>query len=222
MITPEQMRMARAGLGWTQGDVAQATGLTELTVSNLEKGITGPSAKSARALERTYGEYYEFLPGGGLEKRQERIITYSGHEGFVQFMRDVHHTCATEGGDVFVSNVEEKLFEKWLGNFLWEYVGMMNSIPKERFWFKIIVNAEDAYAPARYADYRWLPSEYYTPVPAYIYGNKLAIIVFDEEENDVRVFVHHHTKIVEAFRKQFLFAWKYAKKLRKTSKTENA
>ncbi len=37
-MNPKQCRMARAGLGWTVTDLAQAAGVRPATVSNFERG----------------------------------------------------------------------------------------------------------------------------------------------------------------------------------------
>jgi transcriptional regulator with XRE-family HTH domain len=38
MITPEQLRMARAGLGWTLADLAKRAGVNPNTISRYESG----------------------------------------------------------------------------------------------------------------------------------------------------------------------------------------
>lgn len=47
--------MARAGLGWSAADVAEAAGLTRLTVARYESG-KGISAESQAAIERALTE----------------------------------------------------------------------------------------------------------------------------------------------------------------------
>lgn len=40
MITPAQIRAARALLGWKQTDLAAASGVSEISVKNIERGAT--------------------------------------------------------------------------------------------------------------------------------------------------------------------------------------
>lgn len=40
MLTPAQIRAARALLGWKQTDLASASGVSEISVKNIERGVT--------------------------------------------------------------------------------------------------------------------------------------------------------------------------------------
>ena len=53
MITPEQLRMARAGLGWTLGELAKRAGVNPNTLSRYESGrdiLSGTLRKAEEAL----------------------------------------------------------------------------------------------------------------------------------------------------------------------------
>jgi len=54
MITPEQIRAGRALLGWKQSDLAKASGVSEISVKNIERGATDPRASTLAALERAF------------------------------------------------------------------------------------------------------------------------------------------------------------------------
>ena len=42
MITRAQIRAARALIGWTQAELAQASGVSQVAIKNLERGSTDP------------------------------------------------------------------------------------------------------------------------------------------------------------------------------------
>lgn len=54
MITPAQIRAARALLGWKQVDLAKASGLSEMTVKNLEKPGSDPRASTLNAVQTAF------------------------------------------------------------------------------------------------------------------------------------------------------------------------
>lgn len=54
MITPAQIRAARALLGWKQTDLADASGLSEMTVKNIERSNADPRASTLRAVEEAF------------------------------------------------------------------------------------------------------------------------------------------------------------------------
>jgi transcriptional regulator with XRE-family HTH domain len=73
VITPAQIRAARALLGWKQTDLAKAAGVSEISVKNIERSATDPRASTLlriqRALEQAGVEIIQdgspSLDGGG-------------------------------------------------------------------------------------------------------------------------------------------------------------
>jgi predicted transcriptional regulator len=65
MMTPAQIRAARALLGWKQTDLAAAAGVSEISVKNIERGATDARgstlAKIQAALEAAG---LEVIPSG--------------------------------------------------------------------------------------------------------------------------------------------------------------
>jgi predicted transcriptional regulator len=51
MITPQQIRGARAMLGMTQGELAQRAGISTTGLNNIERGISDPKASTLSAIE---------------------------------------------------------------------------------------------------------------------------------------------------------------------------
>ena len=51
MITPAQIRAARALIGWKQTDLAGASGISEMSIKNIERGATDPRASTLLAIQ---------------------------------------------------------------------------------------------------------------------------------------------------------------------------
>jgi predicted transcriptional regulator len=51
MITPEQIRGARAMLGMTQADLAKLAGLSTTGLNNIERGDADPKASTLKAIK---------------------------------------------------------------------------------------------------------------------------------------------------------------------------
>jgi transcriptional regulator with XRE-family HTH domain len=51
MITRAQIRAARALIGWTQTDLAQASGISQVAIKNLERGATDPRASTLTGIQ---------------------------------------------------------------------------------------------------------------------------------------------------------------------------
>jgi transcriptional regulator with XRE-family HTH domain len=51
VITRAQIRAARALIGWTQIDLAQASGISQVAIKNLERGATDPRASTLAGIQ---------------------------------------------------------------------------------------------------------------------------------------------------------------------------
>lgn len=56
MITPAQIRAARALLGWRQTDLANASGVSEIAIKNIERGQTDPKATTLTAIQDAFNK----------------------------------------------------------------------------------------------------------------------------------------------------------------------
>lgn len=56
MITPSQIRAARALLSWKQTDLAKASGISEMSIKNIERGVTDPRASTLLSLQSALEE----------------------------------------------------------------------------------------------------------------------------------------------------------------------
>lgn len=54
VITAGQIRAARALIGWRQSDLASASGVSEISIKNIERGVTDPRASTLGALQQAF------------------------------------------------------------------------------------------------------------------------------------------------------------------------
>lgn len=65
MITPAQLRAARALLGWKQTDLARESGVSEVSIKNIERGATDPRVSTMQAIQDAFARAdIEFLEPG--------------------------------------------------------------------------------------------------------------------------------------------------------------
>ena len=64
-MTPEKIRSARALLGWRQVDLARHSGLSGITIKNIEAGRTNPRATTMNAIQKAFEDAgVKFLENG--------------------------------------------------------------------------------------------------------------------------------------------------------------
>lgn len=207
MITPTQMRAARAMLDVSQGHVAQYLGIAANTLSKIESGQSDVSGTRLTDIQRFYErEGVEFTADDGVKWNTGGVVALRGKSGFIEFIDDVYDTLKN-GGEAFVNNVKEDWFLKWLGDYAYEHMGQMQRVSGLRFKILVVEGDENTVA-SDYAEYRELPPNNFGDIPLYIYGDKTALIVFDDE--DVNVFLIKHKAITNYFIKRFYLSWEQA------------
>lgn len=210
MLSRHQITAARALLDWTQDRLAAASGITKEMISKIEGGKSAGSLKTLQQIEHAFDiAGIAFLENDGVARKSGGVQAFKGRSGFLNFIMDVYETMKS-GGDVYVSNVNEDDFLKWEGDEAEAHMARMASISGLRCKF-LIEEGDTNIVASNYASYRAVPKENFGDIPLYIYGDKTALIVF--EDDNVEVFAIKHSEITRYFRKRFLESWSAAKEI---------
>ena len=207
LITPRQIRAGRMLLDppMSQKDLATQVGVSADLISKLERGDTAGSTRTLQSIEAVLTDAgVEFTDNEGVCQARGGIREYRGRAGFVDFIYDVYETAKLGNARICVSNVNERDFVKWEGDEAAQYQAKMAEL--KNVHSRILIEEGDTFFSAsEYAECRWTPKTQFGNIPVYIYGDKAALIDF--EEDDVSVFVIKHAKITEFWRTQFNLAW---------------
>jgi transcriptional regulator with XRE-family HTH domain len=65
VITRQQIRAARALLGWTQAHLAEASGLSTIGIQSIENAVSDPRASTLLAIESAFKEVGVVFTNGG-------------------------------------------------------------------------------------------------------------------------------------------------------------
>ena len=215
MPTIEQIRAARALIGWSQGELAQESGLSQTGIARIENGTNQPNSSTIGKITSAFDRAdVEFIGETGVKKRVGEVRTLRGADGFRAFMDDVFETVRHQGGEICVFNVDEKNWIKWMGQENYDrHAQRMKSIDTP-YNFKIIVEENDWFFIANeVAEYRWFPKELFDKQSFYAYGNKLAFLNFTD--SDVQVMILEQSKFSDGFRVLFNVAWNNVAKIPK-------
>jgi DNA-binding XRE family transcriptional regulator len=220
MITAAQLRAARGLLDWTRTELAKAANISPETVKNIEHGTFRPQETTAEAIIQAFRMHdVEFTENEGVRRRRDKVVTYEGVEGFKRFLDDVYQAAqdpsSAEGGDkpICLSNVDDRFFIKHLNDYSILHAKRVNEL-KHKVKVRILVK-EKAFlkvSGVSYREYRVQPNMEEGNVPFYVYGDKLAVLIFDEE-HDPQIVVIASPLVAKAYRSQFEVLWKNAKTL---------
>ena len=212
-ITTAQIRGARGILGWSQHDLSERTGISATSIGSIENGASIPRENTLNAIKKAFEDSgIEFMPNQGIRVQSGDVQVFRGRSGFLDFMNDVYETLKNAKiKNAYVSNVDEDEFLKWMGDASKDHLQKMKEI--ESLSYKILVKDGDQYLPATdYAEYRFMPKEQFSSVPFYVYGDKLAILLFETEPT---IIIMNYPAVAKAYKLQFEALWAVANKVKK-------
>lgn len=212
LITPDQIRAARALKNWSQSELAERVDMATPSIGNIEAGKHTPTPQTQNAIIEAFEDAgIEFIDGG-VRFKKHAVEILKGEDGFLQFYDDVYSEIKrSQNTVVCVSNVDERKFLEFKSENLESHTARMTELNVR---YKILVQHGDTFFPAsKYADYRWMPKNVFFTVPVYIYGNKVGLIIFADEP---RIYVLNEPEISELHRKQFEGIWDSSEKPKET------
>jgi transcriptional regulator with XRE-family HTH domain len=205
MLSGAQVRAARALLGLKSSELADLAKITRKGVEDFERGATAPREATLNSISRALFEAgIEFTENDGVKRRTEDVQTFRGTDGFAQFYEIVYKHLSNFGGEVCISGVDERLFEKFQKNQA-EYIEKVSKLEKERGDIRALIlirEGDENFVASAYAEYRWQNKESFSPTAFYVFGDHLALISFSSE-NPPHVVLITSAAFAEAYRKQF-------------------
>jgi transcriptional regulator with XRE-family HTH domain len=74
-VKPDQLRAARHMAGWTQDELADLSGISRITIANLEAGrVRDPKSSTIRLLARALQKAGVEITETGVERRRAREL----------------------------------------------------------------------------------------------------------------------------------------------------
>lgn len=206
-ITTAQMRGARGLLNWSQSELSRRTGISTTSIGNIEAGNTQPRESTLKLIRQAFeNSGIEFIGTEGMRLKNDTIDIYEGQQGFYNFFDSVYQTIMTGSSEIFACNIDETVFKKWAGDKADEHLARMQHVPS--LSCKVLLKEGDTnFIASNYAQYKWLPQNLFSSVPFYVFGDKLAIILFNDEP---KIIVMNNVAVTEAYKKQFLGLWHIA------------
>lgn len=207
-ITTGQIRAARALLNWSQTELAEKCAVSLTTIGNIENGGSQPRENTLADIQKALEDGgIEFTEDEGVRRQRTEIKRYDGRDGFRRFFDDIYETLRVTKGTAAVSNADERAFVSALGeDYAKMHIERMKSISD--ISYKVLVSANQSYTPGKgYIEYRQMKAKNGSSVPFYVYGNKLAIILFAEKP---QVIVINHQTVADAYMQQFNAMWEEA------------
>lgn len=209
MITGRQIRAARALLEWHAEDLAKEAGLTRVTVSNIEANAVQPQEKTLASIVRAFDQHgIEFLEDEGVRVRKNQVRIFTGKVGYKQFLDHIYDTLKESGGRIRQFNASDGVYLAYADEYVDAHLKRMEKLAN--LDARVLNMEGDSNFPASYCIYRWLDKANKVLAPYYIYGDFLAMPMYNSDHN-VEVISIHSKLLSEKYVEQFGLFWDSAK-----------
>lgn len=173
MPTIEQIRAARALIGWSQGELADQAGLSQTGIARIENGANQPNSTTIDKIISAFEKKGIIFILGGVQKVQDTLIIFEGKDSLRKLQDDVYHTLQKNKGEVLLLGIDEiSPDEKEDYDYTLMHIDRLkNAGIKERILVKEGKNT--FIAPKSW--YRAIPNKYFSPYTVFIYDTKIAL-----------------------------------------------
>ncbi len=180
MIKPEQSRAARGLLGWSQETLAKEVGVSTVSINNFERGHTDFKQETLKSLAAAFERHdIEFPDEYGVRRRTENVQIIKGDNYLNTLWDDIFQTLKDSGGEVLITNVDEKRtldIEK--NNLLSHIERLKNYNITERL---LSCEGDDYFLMPKEC-YRWMSQELFTfSSSTYLYADRVAFQVWRQK-----------------------------------------
>ncbi len=168
-IKIHQIRAARSLLDWTQDDLAERSGISKYSVTNMEGGRTEPQKgtldRIIRSLELAGIEFIE----EGVRLNRNTVTLLKGDDWFLDVLDDVYKTLE------FSDRKELLIFGGNNSVSPPEVIERFRKIRAIDIKMREMVKENDTYLMGPTDEYRWIPAVQYRNDVKVIYGDKVLL-----------------------------------------------
>ncbi len=205
-LAPEQIKAARALLGWSQADLAKKSGYSLPAINNIERGIASARTDTILDIQQTFemnGVQFIDGPGVRVENVFFRIKVLEGASALLQLLRNIVHVMDKEGGELLLCGVDEnkllQIGKSEVVAFQQKITTNPNIHVKTLCYPKQDAGITFVGGEKRVANTKGMPL-----IPSIIYKDRLSYLFF---ETPFRITIITHEQTAKTAEAQFDFIW---------------
>jgi len=208
MITPDQIRAARALKNWSQAELAYRTGLATPTIANIELGKQKPGGNTIKKMLETFKLGGVKIADKGVETTDNSISFIEGPEEYSFLLRDA--ICTLNPGE------EMLLIGADFRRARAETVKFRDKLLQKGIVMRTLMHEDNIFIQGPPIHHRLLTAEHCTYRETItIYGDNVATVVPIDSAHKNRLMILRNAEMADDYRKIFKFMWERAKKLKK-------
>lgn len=207
LITLQQVKAARALLGWSQEDLAKLCGMSKPALANFERGAAHSRINNLNSIRNVFEKAgIEFITDEGVRLVRDRLEVqlFNDKDNIERLWEDIYNTLK-EGEERLISSVDESKFTAATKE---KFPAMMQRYKEKGIKGRILSLEGDRNFADPTSQYRWISTSQFQDIAYYVYGDKYAVLLW---EPSPRVILIKNKIMAENYRKQFNRHWSEAK-----------
>lgn len=170
LIKPNKLKAARALLGWSQSDLAEASGLASQTIKFYEQGVSVPSSDTLHKITEAFLAQDVYFTEVGVEQRDNTVRFIEGDNCILRLLDDIYsHLETSEQKHLWFLNADERISSS-------EIISTIRKIRSLKPEIRQLICEGDTYVMGDLKEYRYTPKQYFVNRPVIIYGERIALI----------------------------------------------
>lgn len=210
IITPHQIRAARALIDWSQSDLGQESGLSQAAIANIETGRHRPNDSTMEGILAAFDRAgIEFIDGG-VRQRPDGMEIIGGAD-FTARMPSIYLETLLRTGaeEILINGVDFSIVDDDTRRAVRQNIDSLIAAGKrQRILVQEGTKPRDVIGPAEW--HRSIPAALFSAAtPSFIYHNCFAIMLFDKKQ----VIIIRNANLADYERRQFEYLWAMGKPL---------
>lgn len=205
MITGKQIASARIFLDWTQERLAQETKLSKASIQNAERGYAETRSKNSLLIREVFESAgIEFIEDG-VRVIKQKVRVLEGVKAITYLYDDIISTLRElpiDDRELLIFGVDELKFQKYYPKEkLSDHLALRR---KYKISQKIFLKEGDKNLVDSSDTYRWIPKDYFNTTPTFVYGSKVATILYS---SPIEVILTNNMLFADERRQNFKLIW---------------
>lgn len=210
IVTPHQIRAARALIDWSQSDLGRESGLSQAAIANIETAKHRPNEGTMDGILRAFDRVgIEFIDGG-VRLRPSGMEIIEGADFAARMPQIYLETLLRTGAqEVLINGVDFGVVDAPTRVAVERNIDSLIAAGKrQRILVREGTRASDVVGPAEW--HRAIPETLFSAsAPSFVYHHCFAIMLFDKQQ----VVILHNANLADYQRRQFDHLWESAQPL---------
>lgn len=196
-IQLNQIRAARALLGWSQKDLAERSGLSDISIMNYENNKRTPHQKTVERILQSFELAGIVFTENGVELRNNPITVISGNDWWLRILEDCYQTLVNhKKPEVLLICADDRVSPP-------EVNERMRKMKNAGIKMRMIIEEDNTYIMGPLNEYRYMPKERFINYVSMIYGDKVVVCT----DNNTKAVVFNDPHLSRTWNNLFDTMW---------------